>query len=137
MTTASTPIWMWPVRSRTEQDAFVPRGYLTVQQIYRGWALLGIAVLGALLSTLILAVFVRDNRRLFYLVLASTLCIAISLLIFFLFTFPANQQTENWTRLPEHWQELRQQWESSHAVSAGLYFVALTALTFATLVERE
>ncbi|HEX6259670.1 MAG TPA: hypothetical protein VFZ51_03380 [Woeseiaceae bacterium] len=27
--------------------------------------------------------------------------------------------------------------EYSHAVSAGLYFVALTALTFATLVERE
>ena len=30
--------------------------YLTVQQIYRGWALLGIAVMGALLSTLILTV---------------------------------------------------------------------------------
>jgi hypothetical protein len=29
--------------------------YLVVQQIYRGWALLGIVVLGALLSTLILS----------------------------------------------------------------------------------
>ncbi len=30
--------------------------YLTVQQIYRGWALLGIAVVGALISTAALTV---------------------------------------------------------------------------------
>jgi hypothetical protein len=35
--------------------------YLIVQQIYRGWALLGIVILGALLSTLILAILVRKR----------------------------------------------------------------------------
>jgi glucan phosphoethanolaminetransferase (alkaline phosphatase superfamily) len=110
--------------------------YLTVQQIYRGWALLGIAVIGALLSTLILTVLVRENPRVFYLTLTATLCIALSLLVFFLFTYPANQETNNWTTLPENWQELRRQWEYSHAVGAGLYFIALTALTLSTLMER-
>ena len=71
--------------------------YLTVQQLYRGWALLGIAVMGALLSTLMLTVLVRENPRVFYLTLTATLCIALSLLVFSLFTYPANQETNNWT----------------------------------------
>lgn len=37
--------------------------YLTVQRIYSGWALLGVVVFGALLSTLALAIAVRDRRR--------------------------------------------------------------------------
>src|SRR3546814_4738452 len=37
--------------------------YLTVQQIYAGWALLGVVVFGALLSTLVLAVVLRRDRR--------------------------------------------------------------------------
>ena len=37
--------------------------YLTVQQIYRGWALLGIPVAAALVSTLMLAILVRHSRR--------------------------------------------------------------------------
>jgi uncharacterized membrane protein len=109
---------------------------LTVQQIYRGWALLGIAVMGALLSTLMLTVLVRETPRVFYLTLIATLSIALSLLVFFLCTYPANQATNNWTNLPENWQALRRQWEYSHAVGAGLYFIALTALTLSTLMER-
>ena len=110
--------------------------YLVVQQIYRGWALLGIAVIGALVSTLILTVMVRANQKMFYLTLTATTCIALSLVVFFLFTYPANQQTLNWTMLPENWQELRRQWEYSHATGAGLYFIALSTLTLSLLVER-
>jgi hypothetical protein len=111
--------------------------YLTVQQIYRGWALLGIVVTGALLSNLVLTVLVREHPRAFYLALTATLCVGISLLIFFLFTYPANQETSNWTYLPENWRELRRQWEYSHAVGAALYFTALTALTLSMLAERR
>jgi hypothetical protein len=110
--------------------------YLIVQQIYRGWALLGIAFFGALLSTLALTVMVRASRRVFYLTLTSTLCIGLSLVVFFLFTYPANQQTLNWTMSPENWQELRRQWEYSHAVGAGLSFAALMALVLGLLIER-
>lgn len=111
--------------------------YLTVQQIYRGWALLGIVVVGALLSTLVLAVMVRDNCIMFYLTLTAALCIALSLIVFFTFTYPANQQTLNWTVLPDNWQELRRQWEYSHAIGAGLYFIAFISLLLSLLVGRE
>ena len=63
--------------------------------------------------------------------------IALSLVVFFLFTYPANQQTQNWTTLPDSWETLRRQWEYSHAVGAGLYFVALSALTLSLLVGRR
>jgi hypothetical protein len=57
--------------------------YFIVQQIYRGWALLGFVVVGALLSTMILAVMVRDNRRIFILTVAASMCIAGALIVFF------------------------------------------------------
>ena len=101
--------------------------YLTVQQIYRGWALLGIVLGVALISTLILTVMVRRKRRTSVPALAALLCLAGSLVVFFTFTYPANQQTENWTILPDDWQKLRSQWEYSHAAGAILYLIALSA----------
>jgi hypothetical protein len=91
---------------------------------------------GALVTTGIVAVLVRARPAEFYPTLAAALCIALSLVVFFLFTFPANQQTRNWTTLPHNWEKLRQQWEYSHAVGAILYFVALSALTLSLLVNR-
>ena len=85
--------------------------YLIVQQIYRGWALLGIVVLGALLSTLILTILIRKRPGKFGLSLVAFLCIVGTEVVFWTFTFPANQQTSNWTVLPENWETLRIQWE--------------------------
>jgi hypothetical protein len=110
--------------------------YLTVQQIYRGWALLGIAVVGALLSSVLLAVTVRENPAELYLTVAAAVCIVISLIVFFTFTFPANRRTANWTALPEDWMRLRRRWEYSHAVGAALYFLALSLLTLSLLVGQ-
>lgn len=94
--------------------------YLTVQQLYRGWALLGIPVVAALISSIALAVTLRNEGMPFYFSLAAALCIALSLVVFFLFTLPANKATQNWTVLPEGWETLRRQWEYSHA--AGAFF---------------
>ena len=69
--------------------------------------------------------------------MAAALCIALSLIVFLVFTFPANRQTANWTVLPENWRDLRRRWEYSHAVGAGLYFLALTLLTVSLLVGRQ
>lgn len=110
--------------------------YLTVQQIYRGWALLGVAVVGALASTAALTVLQRGTGAPFHLALAATLCIALSLVVFFSVTFPANRATENWTVLPEGWEALRRRWEYSHAAGALLYFVALAALALSVIVGR-
>lgn len=111
--------------------------YLTVQQIYRGWALLGIVVFGALLSALALAVMVRGRRKAFSLALTAFLCIAGTQVLFWAFTFPANQATGNWTMLPENWMALRTQWEYSHAASAVLNLIALVALILSVLVRDK
>jgi hypothetical protein len=50
----------------------------------------------------------RPNHK--WTLLAAS-CTALSLVVFFAFTFPANQQTQNWTVLPENWASLRRQWE--------------------------
>ena len=99
--------------------------YLTVQQIYRGWALLGIPIIAALLATAALAVLLRGQGPPFVFTLAAAVCIAVSLIVFFTFTYPANQATENWTVMPENWKSLRRQWEYSHAANAVLTFAAL------------
>jgi hypothetical protein len=38
--------------------------------------------------------------------------------------------------LPEHWKALRQQWEYSHATSAGLNLIALMALMLSVLTSK-
>ena len=101
--------------------------YLTVQQIYRGWALLGIVILGALVSTLVLTILSYGMRREFALALTAFLCIVGTQVVFWTFTFPTNQETVNWTILPGYWAALRTQWEYSHAASAVLNLGALVA----------
>jgi hypothetical protein len=59
------------------------------------------------------------------------------LAIFFLWTFPANQATNNWTTIPGHWEQLREQWEYSHAVNAVVAFVAFCSITLSALMTRE
>lgn len=107
--------------------------YLTVQQIYRGWALLGIIEVTALLSTLVLTIKVRHDPEAFRPTLAALLCISVALAVFFIFTYPANQQTDNWIQLPANWLELRRQWEYSHATRAGLLLIALISQILAVL----
>ena len=112
--------------------------YFTVQQIYRGWALLGIVVFGSLLATLALSVMLRKhNRRKFALALSAFLCIAATQVVFWLVTFPANQQTGNWTVMPANWMTLRMQWEYSYAASAVLNLVALVALMLCILAQNK
>jgi hypothetical protein len=61
----------------------LPRGeYLTVQQIYRGSALLGFVVAGALFSTLALTLMVRRDRHAFFPALVAFLCIVGTQVVF-------------------------------------------------------
>jgi hypothetical protein len=61
------------------------------------------------------------------------LFIAANLAIFFVWTFPTNQATSNWTVVPKNWNELRIQWEYSHAVNAVVTFVALACVVIEVL----
>ena len=105
--------------------AMPEEAYFTVQQIYRGWALAGIAIFAALLANLGSAALTRHHPRQFWLSTVAGLLIAVTLAIFFIWTYPANQVTGNWTSVPDDWEQLRIEWEYSHAVNAVLTFIAL------------
>ena len=53
--------------------------YFVVQNIYRGWALFGIALFGALAANLALAILVRRQRAPFWLALSAFLLVAATL----------------------------------------------------------
>jgi hypothetical protein len=104
--------------------------YFIAQGIYRGWALLGFVLFGALFTDLALAVAAYRRGRGLAPPLVAVLCMVANLAIFFVWTFPANQATANWTVQPANWAALRLQWEYSHAVNALLTFVAFCALAW-------
>jgi hypothetical protein len=110
--------------------------YFAVQHIYRGWALLGFVVAAAILSTLVLAILLRNQRRPFLGALVAWLCLVSAHIIFWGYTYPANRATDNWTVAPGNWAELRSQWEYSHAAAAVLNLIAMVALILSVLAWR-
>jgi hypothetical protein len=111
--------------------------YFITQNIYRGWALFSIVLIGAVLTSLALVFVVRGQRAPFILTLINLLCLLATLAIFFAFTYPANQATNNWTEVPANWQQLRWQWEISHAANAMITFAGFCSLTISVLLTRE
>ncbi|HEX6999855.1 MAG TPA: DUF1772 domain-containing protein [Gammaproteobacteria bacterium] len=110
--------------------------YFIVQGIYSGWAWLGVVVLGALLATLALTIVLKGQRRAQRWAAAAFGCVVLAQIIFWAFTFPANQATSNWTEIPPEWEALRAQWEYSHAVAAIVNLIALLSLVFSVLEWR-
>jgi hypothetical protein len=102
--------------------------YLSAQRAYEGWALFGIVILAAILATLALAIAHYRAGRPFLLAALALLCLLATQALFWTFTFPANQATENWTMLPANFEVLRTSWEYSHAGSAVLNFAAFLLL---------
>ncbi|KAA5613317.1 DUF1772 domain-containing protein [Rhodovastum atsumiense] len=109
--------------------------YLLVQQIYHGWALLGIVVILQILLCGVLAWRLR-GRIGGSLVLIAFLCAAGTQVVFWGWTYPANAATAQWTMLPEGWEALRAQWEYSHAAGAGLNLAALGFLLAAAVIRH-
>ena len=107
--------------------------YFVVQQIYSGWAYFGVVLIGAIISSFALAIALRNRRPAFWYALAGFVLISATLAIFFTWTYPANLATNNWTMIPENWQQLRLQWEYSHAANAVLTFAALCSVTAGAL----
>jgi membrane associated rhomboid family serine protease len=65
--------------------------------------------------------------------LVSAALITASLAVFFIWIFPANQATGNWTTIPDNWEVLRRHWEYAHAASALIVFAAFLATVMATV----
>jgi len=113
-----------------------PAAYMTVQKIYAGWSLFGIPIITALLLTLIQAFLVRNDRPAFILSLSAALCLTATQVIFWMFTYPINRATDNWTVLPEAFEASRRQWEYSHAVNAVLTFAAFVSVILSALSHK-
>lgn len=107
--------------------------YFTVQAIYRGWALFGIPLIGAIVAAAVLAIMLRDQPLPFWLVVVTLVCLAAGLAVFFSWIYPANQATRNWTVAPMDWAELRKRWEYSHAANAVLNFTGFCTLVLSVL----
>lgn len=97
--------------------------YFIAQQVYRGWALTGVVIFLAIFANFAAAFLAHGTRRRLF--MAAGLLIAATLAIFFIWTYPTNQVTGNWTSAPENWEQLRIEWEYSHAVNAAITFLAL------------
>jgi hypothetical protein len=111
--------------------------YSIVQSIYRGWALFGFVISAAIGANLFAALALWRRRKPFGLSLAASLILALTLLVFFEWTYPANQATNNWTLMPRDWEVLRAQWEFSHAANAILTFIALCCAAFSAMLRQD
>ncbi|MBY3099728.1 hypothetical protein HFO68_06920 [Rhizobium laguerreae] len=108
-------------------------GYFIAQQAYTGWWVVGLLLPLALLANIGNAVALRADGTAMMLSVAAAALIALNLVIFMVFTQPANAATENWTVQPENWESLRAQWEYSHAVNAAVTLLAFCCATLASL----
>lgn len=107
--------------------------YFIAQQIYNGWSYSSVLICISFASAILLSIFAREHDTVLRFALGAAFCIGMSLMVFFVFTFPANQVTKNWTSQPEYWEDLRIQWEYSHAFNAILYMAAEALLILSVL----
>lgn len=113
--------------------------WLTVSQtLYASFGTFGAAFeVGAVLTSVVLAILVRHRRPAFAWTLLGALCLVATHAAFWIFLAPVNAAIAALTpeTLPADWMSLRTQWEYTHAARAVLQIIALGALVFSLLVE--
>jgi hypothetical protein len=107
--------------------------YLIVQRVYSGWDRLGYVLALQLVGILAVTVLYRAQPRVLVPASVALAALVAAQLVFWAWTFPANQATANWTRLPANWEALRAQWEYSHLAGAAFQTMAMAALVAAVL----
>jgi hypothetical protein len=107
--------------------------YFIAQQSNVAWPYSGTLVFLAFVSTIILSIQARENSRVFRFALGAVFCIGISLVVFFMFAWPASQVTNDWTVASPYWEILRIQWEYSQAFNALLYIFAEILIVFSLI----
>jgi hypothetical protein len=107
--------------------------YFIAQKAYRGWNQLAWLLLVQVASLVATAYFARMAQRTLIFVLLALVSVVAAQIVFWLFTYPANVATMQWTAPTGNWENLRQQWEYSHAVGAILQLSAFCFLVIAVL----
>jgi hypothetical protein len=110
--------------------------YFTVQQIYAGWDRLAFLLLVEPIGIVWVIALYRYQRRVAVPASAALAGLIAAQVVFWLFTFPANRATANWTVQPANWEELRRSWEYSHLGGAAFQVFAFAMLVIAVLRRR-
>src|SRR5690554_1660386 len=104
--------------------------YMLVQQLFKGVGMGILFGICALLTTLALTVMERKDTKAFVLSGMAFVALCAVQLNFWIFQFPLNRTTQNWSHLPIFgWQMMRNQWEMSNAFSAMLTMIAFLLLS--------
>ena len=111
--------------------------YFLVQQTYAGWSLLGGVLVVQLVAIASVVITAHGDRRLRMLALLALICLIGAQASFWIFTYPANAATVNWTVQPDDWQALRRQWEYSHAAGAFLQLMAMACLSLGAVGDNR
>ncbi|MBX3500394.1 MAG: DUF1772 domain-containing protein [Alphaproteobacteria bacterium] len=110
--------------------------YFVAQGVYRGWAWLGAVLFAAVGADVAAGLIASDRRQDGRFAFAAAILLALSVAIFFVWTWPTNRATANWTMIPDNWRALRAQWEYSHAASAAVNAAALCGITIFAVTRR-
>jgi hypothetical protein len=108
--------------------------YFIVQQIYRGWNQFAYLLLVQFASLCLLAAMAWGASQPPWPALMAIGCLLAAQAIFWIYTYPANVATRNWTVVPENWEQLRWQWEMSHATGAVFQFAGMCALLVGAVI---
>src|SRR5437867_11383458 len=74
----------------------VAEQYFIVQNIYRGWSLFGVALIGALIANLALALLLRGRGGPFVSGRLGFLCMAFTFVVFSFWTYAPHLAPHNW-----------------------------------------
>jgi hypothetical protein len=111
--------------------------YFVMQKAYRGWDRLAYLLAVQFLAMILAALLSRHQPRVAALVIVAIACLLAAQAVFWIYTYPANVATADWTRMPADWERLRRQWEYSHAAGAGFQLLAMCALLAAAFLRRS
>ena len=111
--------------------------YFIVQKAYRGWSQLGYLLVIELIAMLAVAVLSRHEPRVLWPTIIAIVCLVAAQAVFWTFTYPANVVTDNWTAVPNQWEDVRTRWEYSHLAGAALQVMAMSALIVAVLARAR
>jgi hypothetical protein len=117
----------WNVIGMSREDYFI------VQRVYLGWNRVAYLFLIELAGMLAVIFLYRAQPSVLWPTLISLSCLVAAQVIFWVFTFPTNQATSNWSQQPVSWETLRWQWEYSHLAGAAFQTLAMAALIVAVL----
>jgi hypothetical protein len=107
--------------------------YFVVQRVYDGWSRLAYLLMVQLGGIVAVIWLYRSEPSVMKPVLAALASLVAAQAIFWIWTFPANQATANWTAQPDDWARLRRQWEYSHLAGAMFQLLAMVSLVVAVL----